>query len=678
MKSIIQLIVIIHLFAISITISSDNVETDPKLYPTLDPETLHPRIEQAVMFTLNKYHYKDIEIDDSLSSQMFDNYIQRLDYNRNYFLQSDIDAFQKHRYTLDDALNTGDLNFAFDIYNIFQKRFVERRAYINRKLQEEFDFSKDEYYRPNRSEEPWAETTVQLDSIWHRRLKDEALRLKIAGKSWDETIETLQKRYDNYNRNMQKSQSEDVFQFYMNAFAGVFDPHTNYMSPKISEDFRIRMSQSLEGIGASLRTENEYTKVVEIIAGGPADKSGLIKANDRIVAVGQGTDGELVDVIGWRIDDVVQLIRGPKTTIVQLQILPASAAIDEPPKTIQIVRDKVKLSDQVAKSETVEISDNGNRYKIGIIEIPSFYFDYEGMRKGDPAFASTSRDVKRILNDLESEGVDGIVIDLRDNGGGFLNEAIDLTGLFIEQGPVVQVRNSDGSVKIEKDRDRNVYYEGPLAVLVNNFSASASEIFAAAIQDYGRGVVLGNQTFGKGTVQNIIQLSKLFPRSKDKFGQVKLTIAKFYRINGGSTQHAGVMPDITFPSRFDHSEVGESSQKNALLWDEIRPVSFEDYDINLSDNLNTIRMRHLSRIQGDTEFSNLLEDIDEHEKRENEKLISLNEAKRKKARDEAEAKRAARKEEFKKENGEDAEEEDLFLVESARILSDWITISGMN
>ena len=647
--------------------------TSVSSYPKLAPESFHPRVEQYITFILNKYHYKSINLDDSLSTHMFDRYIQRLDYNRSYFLKSDIDSFEPYRYTLDDAINDDNLQFAYMVYNTFENRFKERQAYINSLLQKGFDFNIDELYRPDRSDQPWAETSVQLDSIWRKRIKDEALRMKLAGKEWDKIRETLQKRYDTYNRNMERSQSEDVFQYYMNIFSESYDPHTNYMSPKISDDFQIQMSKSLEGIGASLRTENEYTKVVEVIPGGPADKSGLLKANDLIVGVGQDTEGEMVDIIGWRIDDVVQLIRGPKSTTVRLQILPAGASIDEPAQMISIVRDKVKLSDQVAKGNILDMEESGQKYKIGVIEVPSFYFDYDGMRKGDTSFASTTRDVKRIIENMKAQNIDGILIDLRDNGGGFLNEAVDLTGLFIEQGPVVQVRNSEGQLNIERDTDGKVFYSGPLAVLVNNFSASASEIFAAAIQDYGRGIILGNQSFGKGTVQNIIHLNRFFPGSKDNYGQLKLTVAKFYRVSGGSTQNVGVIPDVSFPSRFHHDEVGESSQVNALRWDEIDPVPYTRWNVNLVPVIKKLNALHAARVHSDVQFQNLIEDIKEYEQRDEKKLISLNESVRKKLMDEAKTKQEARKH-----NVKDDENEDLFMAESARVLSDWINMEGKN
>jgi len=640
---------------------------DSLSYKELKPLPTHPRTAQLIMHILSRSHYRNLAIDDSLSSQMFDRYIESLDYNRSYFLQSDINLFERYRYQLDDYLRKGNLSVAYQIYNTFQQRFKERFVYIEKRIQEPFDFNKDEVYKPDRSEAPWAKSSAELDEIWRKRLKNEVLSMKLANKKDEDIIKTLLKRYRRYEKAVKQTESEDVFQTYMNAFTESFDPHTNYMSPKTTEDFKIRMSLSLEGIGASLRTENDYTKVVEIIAGGPADKSGLLHPNDLITAVGQGDDGEMVDIIGWRIDDVVQLIRGPKGTKVRLSIIPAEASVNDPPKTIEIIRDEVKLEDRAAKSDTLDITHNGKKYKIGVIQIPAFYFDYDAMRKGDPNYKSTTRDVKRLLGELQSAGVDGIVIDLRGNGGGFLNEAIELTGIFIDHGPVVQVRNSSGQIKIESDYNNGVVYNGPLAVLVDRLSASASEIFSAAIQDYRRGLVLGAQTFGKGTVQNVVKLSRFFPRSSQKYGQVKLTIAKFYRISGGSTQHVGVLPDITFPSRYSVMDIGEDSQENALRWDEIRPANYRIYDAALKDFIPRLRQMHLARIAKDREFQYLLEDIEELKKKKEEKTISLQIEKRRKERELAEAKKERRK----KERGEEDKHAKTFLVEeSGHILLD--------
>ena len=622
---------------------------DSLSYKELKPLPTHPRTAQLIMHVLSRSHYRNLAIDDSLSSQMFDRYIESLDYNRSYFLQSDIDLFERYRYQLDDYMRSGNLSVAYRIYNTFQERFKERFAYIEKRIQEPFDFEKDEEYQPDRSEAPWAKSSAELDEIWRKRLKNEALSMKLANKEDKDIIKTLLKRYRRYEKVVKQTESEDVFQTYMNAFTESFDPHTNYMSPKSTEDFKIRMSLSLEGIGASLRTENDYTKVVEIIAGGPADKSGLLHPNDLITAVGQGDDGEMVDIIGWRIDDVVQLIRGPKGTKVRLSIIPADASVNDPAKIIEIIRDEVKLEDRAAKSDTLDITHNGKKYKIGVIQIPAFYFDYDAMRKGNPNYKSTTRDVKRILGELQSAGVDGIIIDLRGNGGGFLNEAIELTGLFIDHGPIVQVRNSSGQIKVESDYNAGMVYNGPLAVLVDRLSASASEIFSAAIQDYRRGLVLGSQTFGKGTVQNVVKLGRFFPRSSQKYGQVKLTIAKFYRISGGSTQHVGVLPDISFPSRYSVMDIGEDSQKNALRWDEIRPANFQVYDKSLRQFIPRLRKMHLARISQDREFKYLQEDIEKLKKKKEEKIITLQIEKRMKEREAAEAEKERRK----KERGED-------------------------
>lgn len=639
-------------------------------YETLKPEAMHPRVSQVVTHVLARKHYKHQDINDSLSSNVFDTYIESLDRHKLYFLKSDIDQFKKYRYSFDDALRTGDLNTAYAIFNKFLERFMERQRYIFQRLDQPFDFSLVEFHRIDRSASPWAKTTAQLDSIWRKRLKHEALNLKLADKDQDEIAQKLKKRYKNWLRRIQQTESEDVFQVYMNALSQVFDPHTSYMSPKTSDDFKIRMSHSLEGIGASLRTEDEYTKVVEIIPGGPADKSDLLHANDRITAVGQGDDGELMDVVGWRIDDVVELIRGPKSTKVRLQIIPAEGGLGAAQDTIEIIRDKVKLSDRAATSDTLQMDHNGKTYKLGVINIPDFYFDYEAKRNGDPNYASTTRDVSRILEELKGAGVEGIIIDLRNNGGGFLNEAIDLTGLFIEEGPVVQVRDMTGRIFHERDTDPRVFYDGPLVVLVNRFSASASEIFAAAIQDYGRGIVLGSQTFGKGTVQNIERLKKYFPRSSEKLGQLKLTVAKFYRINGGSTQHVGVTPDIAFPTRFTADEVGESAQPNALLYDEIDRANYEIYN-SAKQAVPRLSIQHEARVATDKEFQFLLEEIEDYESRKDRELLSLNEEVRKKERE----LREARKKEREKLLKDKKDEPDLFVTESAHILSDFIILS---
>ncbi|MBN2426059.1 MAG: carboxy terminal-processing peptidase [Calditrichaceae bacterium] len=672
--------ILLLIFAAAVLISvypvpgGDKNEAEQLAYKIQQAEPQHGRVSQIVMKILSNSHYQKKPIDDSLSAQMFEEYLSTLDYNRIYFLLSDIKEFEQYKYQLDDYLKAGNASPAFDIFNRFQTRFAERQEFIFSLLQKEFDYSIDEYYQPDRSEAEWVETGIQQDSIWRKMIKNEALKLHLAGKDWDGIAETLEKRYKNLERNIKQTENEDVFQWYMNAFAVSFDPHTNYMSPKISDDFKIKMSLSLEGIGASLRTENEYTKVVEIVPGGPADKSGLLHANDLITAVAQGEEGELVDVIGWRIDDVVQIIRGPKDTKVRLQIIKADAALDAPQEIITIVRDKVKLEDRAAKSDTLELQHRGKSYKLGIIEIPTFYFDYEAMRKGDPDYKSTTRDVERLLRELQSAGVDGIVIDLRNNSGGFLNEAIELTGLFIKSGPVVQVRAANGQVKIESDYSGNVVYDGPMAVLMNRFSASASEIFAAAIQDYGRGIILGSQSFGKGTVQNIIELDRFFPNKgadNQKYGQIKMTIAKFYRVNGGSTQHLGVTPDISFPSQYELMDIGENAEPNALKWDEINAAQYMPVNPELKQYIPRLKKLHLSRIKDDFEFQYIMEDIEEFKQQKEIKMVSLEENKRRLEREKAEERKKNRKEQRDKDEAENGKKEaDALILESGRILLD--------
>ncbi len=642
----------------------------------LAPEPIHPREEQLIAMLLSRSHYAHKEIDDSVSVKMYNEYIDLLDGNKIYFLQSDIDSFSVYRMELDNDLMLGRLGPAYRIFNRFMQRFHQRMVFVQQRLDRPFDFTKDEVYVFDRRNLPWAASKAQLDSIWRKRLKNEALKLKLTGKKWDEIVKTLKKRYKNIEDRVNKTQSEDVFQYFMNALAETFDPHTAYMSPKLSDDFKIRMSHSLEGIGAVLQMEDDYTKVISIVAGGPADKAGELHPNDRIAGVGQGATGELVDVIGWRIDDVVQLIRGPKGTTVRLQVIPAEASLETPPDTISIVRDKVRLKDRAAKSDTLNFTENGRTYKIGVIDVPDFYLDYEAMRKGDPDYASTTKDVKRLLGELQSAGVEGIIIDLRNNGGGFLTEAINLTGLFIERGPVVQVRQASGRVEVDRDEDPSVTYSGPLAVMVNQFSASASEIFAAAIQDYRRGIILGTQSFGKGTVQNIVHLDRFLRKTTAKLGQVKMTIAKFYRINGGSTQNVGVIPEIVFPSAYGSDEVGERNMPNALKWDEIRPLSYPQYN-NWNDALiKQLRLNHLARIHQNLRFKYYLEDLDRIRQERKKKNISLNEEKRKAQRKIAEDIKEAHKKALKA-AGQADDKSDLFLTEAAHIVDDWIQLESM-
>lgn len=664
------------------TIQNEEEQTDT--LRTIEPKNHFTLENQLVTTMLSRYHYKDFTIDDSLSSIILDKYLKSLDYSKVYFYESDISSFEKNRYLFDDYFLDGNVQPFFDMFNVYEKRMLERMEFVDTILTAGFDFSQDDSVEINRDSSDWIATTEEMNKLWEGRIKNDALALHLAGRSDEEIKSNLKKRYDNYTRALYQYNSEDVFQIAMDAYTSSVDPHTNYFSPVTSENFKIDMSLSLEGIGARLMSEDGYTKVVEVIPGGPAFKSKELSVDDKIIAVAQGDTGQFVDVIGWRITEVVKLIRGPKETTVRLQILRAKAGLDAKPEEISLVREKVKLEDQAAKKKIIEVENNGLKYRVGIITIPNFYTDFNGNRNGDQNSKSTVVDVKNLLQELNQEKVDGVVIDLRNNGGGALSEAIDVTGLFIDKGPVVQVKNSDGMIEVDSDMDPSLIYGGPLAVLVNRFSASASEIFAAAIQDYQRGIIVGEQTYGKGTVQNLIDLNQISRNSGNKFGQLKLTIAKYYRINGGSTQNLGVIPDISFPTYLDPQEFGESSQTSALPWDQIDATSYKLYS-SLNKLIPKLKENSENRREKDIEFQFLREDIEKYNTMKNRKYISLNEEVRKKKKESDDELEFERENERRQSKGlklldkgevpeKKDEDDDIFLTETAMILADMIQL----
>ena len=654
----------------------------------LIPEKQHPVVAKVVTRLLSIHHYAHKPIDDAVSSELFDNYIKSLDPNHSFFLAPDITEFEENRLTLDDAIKSGDLLPAYDIFSIFVERVDSRLDYAVQKLNEGFDFSRDESYSPDRSEEPWLETEDALNEIWRKRLKNEALNLKLTGKEWDAIVSTLTKRYTNFQKRIGQNTSEDVFQTFMNSLTQIYDPHSNYMSPIVSDNFGIQMSLSLQGIGAQLTTETDYTKVVRVLPGGPADRSKQLWASDRIVGVGQGDDGEILDVIGMRLDDVVQKIRGKKGTIVRLEILPADELPGAPTKRISLTRDKIILKEREAKSDTLEFAHEGSQYKIGVLTIPTFYADLAAQQRGERDYKSTTRDTRLRLAELKQANINGLIIDLRKNSGGSLKEAVELTGLFIEEGAVVQVRDQNEKVQVLKDRDRAVVYDGPLAVLVSRRSASASEIFAAAIQDYDRGIVLGGQTFGKGTVQQLYGFNRFVRNIDAKLGQIKLTVAKFYRVAGGTTQHRGVSPDIVFPSILSEWGIGEDTEENSLPWDEIEPSDFNSWGL-ISQYLPELRIKTKQRMLADPEFEFIQENIQRYKEKKENKVVSLNEEKRKEKREKSEGERFVLKNKRRISRGkeplvkgekepEDEEKDvvDPLLDESARVLADLLILSG--
>lgn len=681
---ILSLIVIAFFFVAESATPELNYISIPDTLKTISPDSKHSIESQLVTTVLTRYHYNRVPLNDSLSALIFNRYLNQLDGGKNYFLKSDIDEFSKYKFELDDFLANSNIQFFFDVFNVYLKRVAERMDYINALLENEFDFTSDEYYILKRDSVDWAKDKNELNEDWRKRIKNDALLYKLNGKDWDFIKSTIQKRYKNITKYLFQYNSEDVFQLAMNAFAETIDPHTNYFSPITSDNFKIDMSLSLEGIGARLQVEDDFTKIVEVIPGGPADKSKQLKADDKIIGVAQGEDGEFEDVIGWRVNDVVKLIRGEKGTVVRLLILPAGSDLNAKPKEVKLVRDKVKLEDQAAKSSLLEIQNNGKNFKIGVINIPKFYSDFEAQRTGEEG-KSTTKDVRKLISELQQKNIDGLIIDLRNDGGGSLTEAVELTGLFIKDGPVVQVRNSSNNVEVNKDPDPSVVYNGPLAVMVNRFSASASEIFAAAIQDYGRGIIIGENTYGKGTVQNLIDLNMFTNRKNMRLGQVKLTVAKFYRINGKSTQRLGVKPDIELPSYFLPEEFGESSEPSALPFDEINKLNYEQYG-DIQKFVPELIKRHNQRTGNDPDFQYLIDQIKEYRESRNQTMVSLNEEVRRKQKEADEERKFQRENELRKKKGlklldkgeipdDKLDNTDYILNESAKILSDYIMLT---
>lgn len=601
------------------------------------PGTLAPLKQQgdAAVFAakvLTRYHYRALPLDEAMSEKIFDRYLKSLDPERLFLLQSDVDQFAFARSRLGSAIYDKELQIPFAIFNLFDRRFAERLAYARELLKQEPDFSRSETLQFERDKAPWAQAEDEIRELWRKRVKNDWLRLKLAGKDDKAIREMLDKRYANSVSRSQRYSSEDVFQVFMNAYARSIEPHTDYLGPKESAEFDIAMSLSLVGIGAVLQERNDYTTIRELVPGGPAALSGKLKVGDRIVGVGQGNDSALVDVVGMRLDDVVMLIRGAKDSVVRLDILPGDTGPDGKHKLIALVRNKISLDQQAAKKTILQSKEGTRSRRLGVISLPAFYQDFEARRKGSKEFRSASRDVAQLLDEMRKDKVDGVLVDLRNNGGGALDEAVELTCLFTGKGPVVQERNSQGNVKISGCSGKRTQWDGPLGVLINRGSASASEIFAAAIQDYGRGIVIGEQSFGKGTVQTMVDFDQLARSDRPKLGELRMTVAQFFRVNGGTTQLRGVTPDIVLPSASDPEAFGEASYDNALPWTHIKPASYTPAS-DLAAILPTLQGRHTLRMAKDKDFQYLLEDIAEIRARRKQSLISLNEAERRKERE---------------------------------------------
>ena len=670
----------------------------------LAPTTQQTWTLRALVTELEENHYIDRRYNDAMSADHLDTYLERLDPSHLYFTAADVAEFQRYATRLDDFGRQGELSPAFEIFDQYERRATERLEDVITNMASilgQLDFDRDEYIDSDPTERDWAADVPELDDRWRKRLKNQVLALRLAEKDPEEIAPTLVKRYENQRNRLSQYNEQDVFAVYANALTSQFDPHTSYFSPRRAENFDIDMRLSLEGIGAVLQNEDEYVKVVRVVPAGPADKQSDLKAAELIIAVGQGKAGPMTDVIGWRLDDVVDLVRGKKGTVVRLDVIPAAGRADEA-RRLTITRNEVQLEEQAAQSKIIEINDLGSTpRKVGVIDIPAFYLDFEAYRKGDPDFRSTTRDVAKLVNELNEAGVDGLVIDLRGNGGGSLREANELTGLFIEYGPTVQIRGTGSRVWRDGKRRRGPYYDGPVAIMIDRLSASASEIFAGALQDYGRAIVVGDRSFGKGTVQTLLDLPE---------GQLKITESKFYRISGDSTQHRGVIPDISYPSLLQHDEIGESSLDKALDWDRIAPVRHKDYGV-VDAILPTLVAKHTERANADPDFQYIWDQKALAEKIRGAEVLPLNEAERIAQRTSQEiqylaienARRQAKgldalaslddlvneEDELSDVNsdsggnpssiGDDTEEDedvDALITETARILTDAINLSG--
>ncbi len=607
------------LYAQQASLSAEDIPLDvDAIYQEILPSEEYTSITRAVLSQMVRNHYSQVNVNDEFSDTLLDRVIDGLDPSRLYFTESDIAEFNEYRYELDDLLRAGDVEAGFLMYNRYQRRVIERLVFSLKRLEEDgspFDFTLDEYLVIDRSEEPWPANHDELEDLWRKRVKSNVLSALLADDTFEEAKESLSERYRAQLSQILKNDQREAFQYYMDAMTLSVDPHTQYYLPQAAENFTMNMSLQLQGIGAVLTTDDDYTEVVSIVAGGPADMAGELQPNDRITAIAQG-DEEFIDVVGWRVDDVVQLIRGEKGTVVRLSVIPSTAENDFEREVISITRDTVQLEDESAKSEIVEIERGGETYKIGVIDLPTFYIDFQALQNRDPNYRSTTRDVRVLLEDLKAQDVDAVVVDLRNNGGGSLSEANSLVGLFIDRGPTVQVMDADNNNNVYGDSDPGLIYDGPMAVLVNRLSASASEIFAGAIQDYQRGLVLGSQTFGKGTVQELIPLGD---------GQLKITRSKFYRISGESTQHRGVLPDVDFPDLYDVSDdIGEAALDSALPWDTIETTSFYRPFANLKPVLPTLLSRHTERLQNDPDFNYIEAQIARAIENKADNTLSLN------------------------------------------------------
>jgi len=617
--------------AVAAALPVARADTELAYPPLLKPAAQEARAARLAADVLSRYHYKAVPLDDALSGKVFDQYLKSLDPDRLYLLQADVDRLAADRHRLDDAILTQDLSAPYAIFHLYQRRAVERFAFARSLLAQGFDFGRDETLMIDRKDQPWPATEAEALDLWRKRVKNDWLRLKLAGQDDAAIRKVLDKRYDSTVKRLAKINSADTFQAFMNAYTTAIEPHTNYLGPRAAENFDIAMRLSLVGIGAVLTEIDGYITIRELVAGGPASASGQLKVGDRIVGVGQGAAGPMEDVVGWRLDDTVALIRGTVASTVRLDILPADSGPDAAVRTVALVRNTIQVQDSVAKAKVYAVTTGEGQRRVGVITLPSFYEDVAAMQKGVKDYRSAARDVARLLQDMKAQKVEAVLLDLRNNGGGSLREAVELTGLFLGKVPVVQTRDAKGDVTVARNVNTDQAWNGPLAVLINRGSASASEIFAAAVQDYGRGLVIGEPSFGKGTVQTVASLDRMARSATPVLGEVKLTVAQFFRVNGGTTQLRGVTPDIRIPEMGDDSPFGESSFGNALPWTRIPPVDHQAVG-DVKPQLPRLLAWHESRVRRDRDYQDMVQDVAQARDRRKNNVISLNEAVRRKER----------------------------------------------
>jgi carboxyl-terminal processing protease len=605
---------------------------EPPGLPLLAPSQQQPHAAHLAAEVLTRYDYKSVSLDIALSEKVFDRYLLALDPAKLYFTQADVDWFAGARSNFGEAIYDENLQVPFDIFNVYERRFSERFAYARELLKQQFDFSISESLQVENGQEAWPDSEEDLCELWRKHVKNDWLRLKLAGNKDDVIRNTLDRRYANFLLHASRTDSEDVFQIFMDTYATSIEPHTDYLGLKASEEFDIQMSLSMVGIGAVLVQKDDYLVIAELLPGGPAALSGKLKIGDRLIGIAQGRTGAMVDVVGWRVEDAADLARGAKGSLVRLEVLPVSAGPEDRHKVVILARNKIDFEEEAARKSILQVQDGAATRHVGVITLPSFYQDIDAKKQGKKNFKSASRDVARLLDELKGDNVEAILVDLRDNGGGSLDEAIEMTGLFIGKGPVVQTRNAEGELDVQSTHDAKPAWSGPLGVLIDRGSASASEIFAAAIQDYGRGIIIGEPSFGKGTVQTIVNLDQMAHSDKPEFGELKMTIAQFFRVNGGTTQLRGVTPDIGLPGSFDTDRFGESSFDNALPWMRIKPANYTPVG-DLTRLLPLLQNRHALRTSQDRDFQYLEEDIAALKLERNKAAISLNEAERRKERD---------------------------------------------